>query len=267
MSRWQVAGPSEYWLLASSPAYNYIIRYREICFTSETRYSLYWHDAHATESELISPFKVLRIFNSMTISLFQVADSWKMWVSVTNELVRAWKTLWVPSRGLPAVTNKKHEKPSIRQSVSGQDFENCTSWIHKVKLKWSCYRHGVAQRVWRGIALLFHDSGTRRGCVVSSTPRPLVTPEKDLVPIVQEAGWAPGPVWRGAENLAAHPTVFFSRLMPVLFTQNKPHPNLFWNLKADTTEEKNLNEGITKCLDTYYNSNSVRQHNCSHYTR
>ena len=25
---------------------------------------------------------------------------------------------------------------------------------------------------------------------------------KDPVPIVQEAGWAPGPVWTGAENLA-----------------------------------------------------------------
>ena len=28
------------------------------------------------------------------------------------------------------------------------------------------------------------------------------TPGKDLVPIVQEAGWAPEPVWIGAENLA-----------------------------------------------------------------
>jgi hypothetical protein len=26
---------------------------------------------------------------------------------------------------------------------------------------------------------------------------------KDPVPIVQEAGWAPGPVWTGAENLAS----------------------------------------------------------------
>jgi hypothetical protein len=26
--------------------------------------------------------------------------------------------------------------------------------------------------------------------------------EKDLVPIVPEVGWAPGPVWAGAENLA-----------------------------------------------------------------
>ena len=28
------------------------------------------------------------------------------------------------------------------------------------------------------------------------------TPGKDPVPIVQEAGWAPGPVWIDAENLA-----------------------------------------------------------------
>jgi len=38
--------------------------------------------------------------------------------------------------------------------------------------------------------------------VVSVTPRPLFTPGKDPVPIVQEAGWAPGPFWTGAENLA-----------------------------------------------------------------
>jgi len=32
--------------------------------------------------------------------------------------------------------------------------------------------------------------------------RPLFTPGNDPVPIVQEVGWAPGPVWTGAENLA-----------------------------------------------------------------
>jgi hypothetical protein len=53
----------------------------------------------------------------------------------------------------------------------------------------------VAQRVGRGIALLFHDHDTRRGRVVSSTPRPYFTPGKDPVPIVQEAGWTPGSVW------------------------------------------------------------------------
>ena len=37
--------------------------------------------------------------------------------------------------------------------------------------------------------------------MVSSTPRPLFTPGKDTVHIVQEAGWAPGTVWTGGENL------------------------------------------------------------------
>ena len=59
----------------------------------------------------------------------------------------------------------------------------------------------TAHRGSRGIALLFHDHSTRRERVVSSTPRPHLTPRKDTVPILQEAGWAPGPVWTGAEYL------------------------------------------------------------------
>jgi len=55
----------------------------------------------------------------------------------------------------------------------------------------------------RGIALLFHDHDTRKGWGVRVTPRPLFTPGKDPVTIIQEAGWAPGPVWTGAENLAS----------------------------------------------------------------
>jgi len=65
------------------------------------------------------------------------------------------------------------------------------------KVKWSWYSSGMAQRVGRGIPLLFHDRDTRRGWVVSSTPRPQFTPGKDPVPIVQDAGWAPGKVWTG----------------------------------------------------------------------
>jgi hypothetical protein len=61
----------------------------------------------------------------------------------------------------------------------------------------------TAYRKSRGITLPFHDHGTRRGRGVSVTPRPLFTPGKDPVPIVQEAGWSPGSVWTGAENLAS----------------------------------------------------------------
>jgi len=45
-------------------------------------------------------------------------------------------------------------------------------------------------------------NSTRKGWGVSVTPRPLFTPGIHSVPIVQEAVWAPGPVWTGAENLA-----------------------------------------------------------------
>jgi len=70
----------------------------------------------------------------------------------------------------------------------------------KKKVKWSRYRPGVAQRVGRGTALLFHDRGTRRGWVVSSTPRPHFTPRKDPVPILQEAEWASGRVCTGEKT-------------------------------------------------------------------
>ena len=36
--------------------------------------------------------------------------------------------------------------------------------------------------------------------LVSSTPRPHFIAGKDPVPILQEAGWAPGPVWTGVKS-------------------------------------------------------------------
>ena len=85
-------------------------------------------------------------------------------------------------------------------TVPYPNFTTDTTAPHQlVNVKWSRYRPGVAQRVGRGLALLFHDRGTRRGWVVSSTPRPHFTLGKDPVPIVQEAGLAPGPVWTGGK--------------------------------------------------------------------
>ena len=56
----------------------------------------------------------------------------------------------------------------------------------------------TADRGSRGIALLFLDHDTRRGEGSASRPG------RFLPTIVQEPGWAPGPVWTGAENLASH---------------------------------------------------------------
>ena len=82
----------------------------------------------------------------------------------------------------------------------------CNIWGKKVKCtlvhELRVCRGRTAHRGSRGIALLFHDHGTRRGWGVGVTPRPLFTPGKDPVPIVHEGGWVPGPVWTAAENLA-----------------------------------------------------------------
>jgi len=67
-------------------------------------------------------------------------------------------------------------------------------------VKWPRYRPGVAQRVGRDIVLLFHDRSTRRRWVVSSKHRPHFNPGKDPVQILQEAGWAPWPVWTGEKS-------------------------------------------------------------------
>jgi len=39
--------------------------------------------------------------------------------------------------------------------------------------------------------------------MANATPRPLYPRERDPLPIVQEAGWAPGPVWTVTENHAS----------------------------------------------------------------
>jgi len=39
--------------------------------------------------------------------------------------------------------------------------------------------------------------------VINVSTQPLYPRERDLVPILQEAGWAPRPVWTGAENIVS----------------------------------------------------------------
>jgi hypothetical protein len=49
----------------------------------------------------------------------------------------------------------------------------------------------------RGIALLFHVEG---GEWSAARPGRTLPPKKDPVPILQEAGWAPEPVWTGGKS-------------------------------------------------------------------
>jgi len=55
------------------------------------------------------------------------------------------------------------EFEEITYSSCYEDHERNIKSLIKEKVKCSRYRPGVAQRVGRGIALLFHDRGTRRG--------------------------------------------------------------------------------------------------------
>ena len=62
----------------------------------------------------------------------------------------------------------------------------------------------TAHRGSRGIDLLFLHHGTRRGEGSASRPGRSLPPGKTRYPLyVQKAGWAPGPFWTGAENLAS----------------------------------------------------------------
>jgi hypothetical protein len=71
-------------------------------------------------------------------------------------------------------------------------------WVNKLKVP---RNNPEGPEGGRGIALLFLDLGARRGG--RSPPRPgRFTPGKYPVHIGQEAGWAPGPAWTYAKNLA-----------------------------------------------------------------
>jgi hypothetical protein len=59
-----------------------------------------------------------------------------------------------------------------------------------------------AQRWGRGIALLSFFTSALEGGGWSAPRLVRFTPGKDPIQIVQEAGWAPGPVWTNAKNLA-----------------------------------------------------------------
>jgi hypothetical protein len=111
-------------------------------------------------------------------------------------------------------------------------------WLVKLKVKVTVVQAlrlctgRTAHRGSRGIALPFLDHGTRREWGDSVTPRPLFTAGKDPVPIVQEAGWAPEPIWTGADNLA--PTGILSTDRPVrsqsLYWMNYPAHNKTRNI-------------------------------------
>ena len=70
----------------------------------------------------------------------------------------------------------------------------------KVKVKIPLEQATNAQRGSGGMALSLFSTSALERRVVSAKTRP-PCPGKDPVPIVQEVGWVPGPVWTEAGNL------------------------------------------------------------------
>ena len=121
--------------------------------------------------------------------------------------------------------------------------------VQALRICTGCMTHKGSKR----IAVPFHDHGTRRGWGVSVTPRPLCTPGKDPVPIVQEAGWAPGPVWTGAENLV--PTGIRSPDRPAhsqSLYQLRYLVHVFWLQPVKKCCERVLHLLLVKCKKIKY---------------
>ena len=124
----------------------------------------------------------------------------------------------------------------------------------------------MTQRADRGKALLFHDRGTRRGWVVSSTPRPHFTPpEKTWYPFYKRLGGPQGQSGR-AENLAST-GIRFRTVQPVVshYTDWATQPTIIiiiiqlsWTwyhvagiLKAEQDECGTIPHNYGSCLPYY----------------
>ena len=72
------------------------------------------------------------------------------------------------------------------------------------KLKIRAQRKNQAMKARRGsraIAIVFLYPRHQMGRVANATPRQLYSRERGPLPVLREAGLAPGPVWTGAEKL------------------------------------------------------------------
>ena len=111
-----------------------------------------------------------------------------------------------------------------------------------IKVKCSRYRPSVAQSLGRGIALLFHDRGTR------STPWPHFTPGKTWYPFYRKLG-VPQRRSGWAENLV--PTGIRSRTIQPLvsrYTDWATRPIAWWMYEANIQTISDLLSGAIERL-------------------
>ena len=69
--------------------------------------------------------------------------------------------------------------------------------VHLIKLKVQKVKFALGVEV---LIYSFFNLCEKWVWVVNVTPRPLYSRKKDTVTLIQETGWAPGPVWTDAEK-------------------------------------------------------------------
>jgi len=133
-----------------------------------------------------------------------------------------------------------------------------------VKVKCSRYRPGVVQKVGRGIALLFHDRGTRTGEWSAARPGRTLPPGKTRYPFYRRLG---GPQGRSGRAQMLVPTGIWSRTVQPVFsryTDWATGPTVF----SDTSAFIRYNEsvGVGGRIELYVIITSER-HMTPTYTR
>ena len=106
------------------------------------------------------------------------------------------------------------------------------------KVKWSRYRPGVAQRLGRGIALLFHDHGTRRGEWSAARPGRTLPPGRTRYPFYRRLG---GPQGRSGRAKNLIPTGIRSRTVQRVvsrYTDWATGPLKMWRNYCNFTKSK-----------------------------
>ena len=156
-------------------------------------------------------------------------------LSTDQEMIPAMNMINAPAQNF--VTNDEMLTPVLKAFVQygthytlhevHDVFRLCVLVEHSVASTSSSTAKGTrpsrTHRVSGGIAQLFLNLGTRRGCVVSITPQPPLPPGKTPVPIAQEAGWAPG---TGLDRCGkSRPTGFRSPDLPATPTELSQPPH------------------------------------------
>ena len=107
------------------------------------------------------------------------------------------------------------------------------------------------------------------GRVIKATPLPFYPRERNLNALVQEAGWTPGPVWTGAENLAS--TGIRSSDRPArsesLYRLSYPGPHSCYGTVINQGNIQFVDDSRTEISNSLSDSRNVLERYYKHLTR